>query len=152
MFTFKDIQRLRLGGTMDSLALASLSAGLFATHPVAASTLAESAIPAGFILSALGGGWLARRALHPLSDAGLFKSELRIRSSDLPYQATNLNSVEGMLLGYCSDSGKPLVLPYEDLMRHWVIVGQSGVGKTVLGRLLMFQQIAKGGGLIFIDG
>ena len=37
-------------------------------------------------------------------------------------------------------------------MRHFFILGQSGVGKTVAASLLMFQQIQRGGGLLFIDG
>jgi len=37
-------------------------------------------------------------------------------------------------------------------MRHVFIVGQSGMGKTVLGEWVMFQQIMRGGGLLWIDG
>lgn len=37
-------------------------------------------------------------------------------------------------------------------MRHFYIRGQSGVGKTVAASLMMFQQIQRGGGLLFMDG
>ena len=59
---------------------------------------------------------------------------------------------EGMLLGQFIYTKKPLYASQDDLTRNVLIVGQSGVGKTVFGQLLMFQQIAKGGGLVFIDG
>src|SRR6185312_14936351 len=39
-----------------------------------------------------------------------------------------------------------------DWLRHAMIVGQSGFGKTVLGEWLMVQQIHAGGGLMWIDG
>lgn len=57
-----------------------------------------------------------------------------------------------MLLGYIVDTGEPLVIPMNQWMRHAMIAGQSGVGKTVLGSWLMFQQIARGGGMLWIDG
>ncbi len=59
---------------------------------------------------------------------------------------------EGMLLGQFIYTKKPLYASQDDLTRNVLIVGQSGVGKTVFGQLLMFQQIAKGGGLVFIGG
>jgi hypothetical protein len=61
-------------------------------------------------------------------------------------------SPEGISLGYCVDTGEEIVIPLEYWMRHNLIIGQSGVGKTVLGEWVMFQQIVKGGGLMWIDG
>jgi len=153
MFSFKELQRLRLGGTQDALSLAAITTGLFATHPYLAGHLPASlSLVGGFAGAALGGFWLASRALQPWAEQGLFKSELKLHSSRLPYELPAGGHVDGMLVGYLADTGNPLLIPYEDLMRHGFIVGQSGVGKTVLGRLLMFQQIINGGGLIFIDG
>jgi len=144
---------MRLGGTQDALSLAAIAAGLFATHPYLASHLPASlSLSGGFASAALGGFWLASRALQPWAEQGLFKSELKLRSSRLPYEPPAGVHAEGMLVGYLADTGKPLILPYEDLMRHGFIAGQSGVGKTVLGRFFMFQQIINGGGLLFIDG
>jgi len=60
--------------------------------------------------------------------------------------------MEGMSMGFCSDSGKELIIPMEDWMRHALILGQSGVGKTVMGEWIMMQQIISGGGLLWIDG
>ena len=64
----------------------------------------------------------------------------------------NFDNEEGMLLGQFIYTKKPLYVSHDDLIRNVLIVGQSGVGKTVFGQLLMFQQIAKGGGLVFING
>ena len=50
------------------------------------------------------------------------------------------------MLGYCVDTGEAVVIPYEDVMRHMFILGQSGVGKTVLGGYIMQQHISSGGG------
>jgi hypothetical protein len=57
-----------------------------------------------------------------------------------------------LLLGYTTDRMLPVRIPAEYLMRHGYILGQSGVGKTVLGKNLMYAQIQRGGGLIFVDG
>lgn len=56
---------------------------------------------------------------------------------------------DGMTLGYCVSSGERLTIPWEDWMRHAGIMGASGVGKTVLGEWMMFQQIISGGGLLW---
>lgn len=76
----------------------------------------------------------------------LLESKINIRS------ATDLAHGDGLLLGFTTDTGQPVRVPDEDFMRHGFILGQSGVGKTVLGKLMMFQQIQRGGGLTFIDG
>jgi intracellular multiplication protein IcmO len=86
------------------------------------------------------------------------RSKVFVRSSDnLPTPISDellhgWRTWNGVHLGYCVDSGKPIVIDYDKWMRHCFIIGQSGVGKTVLGEWLMFQQIVRGGGLIFIDG
>ena len=56
------------------------------------------------------------------------------------------------LLGYTTDDGSEVSISDEDLCKHGLIVGQTGVGKSVLGKSMMFQQIKRGGGLLFIDG
>lgn len=83
----------------------------------------------------------------------MLKSDVKI-PSDKPPIDLNPGDIcdDGILIGYCSDTGKPFYLPFEDFTRHGFVLGQSGVGKTVLGRLLLFQQILRGGGLLFIDG
>ncbi|MBJ2259462.1 type IV secretion system DNA-binding domain-containing protein [Pseudomonas psychrophila] len=89
---------------------------------------------------------MGNRLFQFWKDQLLLDSKINIRS------ATDLVRPDGMLVGYTTDTGNPVHIPDEDLMRHGFILGQSGVGKTVLGKLLMFQQIQRGGGLTFIDG
>jgi hypothetical protein len=88
MISFKDFQRMRLGGMQDAFSLAAISAGLFATHPYLAGFLpAGFSLAGGYAGAALGGFWLASKALQPWAEQGLFKSELKLRSANLPYEA-----------------------------------------------------------------
>lgn len=61
-------------------------------------------------------------------------------------------SEPGFLLGYTTDDGTPLYVPDALFMEHSMITGMTGQGKTVYGKFLMYQQIQRGGGLLFIDG
>ena len=51
-----------------------------------------------------------------------------------------------------ADRGQPVYVDYEHLTRHLFILGQSGVGKTVSASSLMYQQMQRGGGCLFING
>lgn len=159
IFDYKLLRKLRLGGTNDTLGLACLLATVFAFHPAAFMKdgffVWKIYIPPEFwkilmiTIAATGGTLLTKRfALTIAETNGFFQSRISINSST----KTGEESKNGMLLGYIVDTGKPLYASLDDLVRHISIVGQSGVGKTVFGQLLMFQQMAKGGGLVFIDG
>lgn len=76
----------------------------------------------------------------------------RINSNTPGFEWIKDKPLDGYLIGYCVDTGKPVTVSYEKATRHINIVGMTGVGKTVLGRFFMFQQILAGGGLTFIDG
>ena len=121
----------------------------------------------GMGISAVAGGLLAKRVANSIFAPSFFKSELSLRSSAVPgsaivecaARATRRLSGQidrekdaGLMLGYCIDTGEAVVIPYEDVMRHMFILGQSGVGKTVLGGYIMQQHISSGGGLVFVDG
>jgi hypothetical protein len=121
----------------------------------------------GVTISAVAGGLLAKRVANSIFAPAFFTSELSLRSSAVPgsdpleraarteRQLSGQIDREkdcGLMLGYCIDTGEPVVIPYEDVMRHMFILGQSGVGKTVLGGYIMQQHISSGGGLIFVDG
>jgi len=135
------------GGFLDNLALSALSASAFAANPAFYS--GTSGALAGVALAAIGGAWFAYRVAsagyHAVFDSS---SEVRINSDEVP----NIAPEDGVLLGYTVDTGEPLVIPWEDWMRHCLVVGQSGVGKTVFGEWIMAQQIVRGGGLLWIDG
>ncbi|QKE37322.1 MAG: TraM recognition domain-containing protein [Ferrovum myxofaciens] len=98
-------------------------------------------------LAMTGGAILASRVIDTLRHeiGGPFESKLKIRSAPTENKS-------GTLLGYLVDTGEPLYASFDEMVRHISIVGQSGVGKTVFGQLLMFQQMAAGGGLVFVDG
>ena len=157
-FDYKLLRKLRLGGTTDTLGLLFLFTTIFAFHPAVFMKqgfyVNKTYIPPEIwkmitaAISTTGGVLLAKRFISTMNGNGFFKSKINIQSASECGQETK----EGMLLGYIVDTGKPLYASQDDLVRHISIVGQSGVGKTVFGQLLMFQQIAKGGGLVFIDG
>jgi len=152
MLDYKTLKRLRMGGTQDAAALMSMGLGMFATHPFFGDIPPTAASLAAMGMGMTGGGYMVNRIGGALKGRGFFKSDLNIRSSEPPYAPQPGETPQGLLLGYCVDSGKPVFIPYEDLMRHIFCGGQSGVGKTVLGTFLMFQHILNGGGLTFIDG
>jgi hypothetical protein len=63
-----------------------------------------------------------------------------------------LSLTGGYLMGYCADSGLPVRISNQSMMRHFLAAGMTGVGKTVSAISLMMQQISKGGGVLWVDG
>jgi len=148
MVSFSTLRRLQLGGLQDNLALLAGAAGVMATHPVVGPSHWPTAATLGAAAAAGSGIWLGRRLNAVIGlDALEGTGTLRINSSRPPPPTP-----DGIVIGYIVDTGEPLVIPMRQWMRHALIVGQSGVGKTVLGEWLMFQQIARGGGILWIDG
>ena len=144
---------MKFGGTADTLSALALGLGILASTPALAPQLADLPfVLVPMVSAALGTAWMAWRALEPWRKEHALASSLKIRSDDPPDVHQPRGQVEGLLLGYCCDTGKPVIVDDNQLMRHVFILGQSGVGKTVAASLLMFQQIQRGGGLLFIDG
>lgn len=146
-FSFSDLRKLQLGGFKDTAALLGVAGGALATNPAIAANAYTMAASIGAASAAMGGAWLGRRLLDTMQFDVLEGGTLKINSSEPPPI-----TADGVHLGYIVDSGKPLVIPLEAWMRHAMIVGQSGVGKTVLGNWVLAQQIGRGGGLVWIDG
>lgn len=134
-----------IGGAADAAALSAIGAAGVLSAPTFVGV--PAAAPA--VLAAAGAGWIAHRLSTKWRDRGLLTSQLGIRSAEIPKPAPG---EKGLLLGYTTDDGRPLRLPDDGLMRHGLIVGQSGVGKTVAGSLMLYQQLQRGGGLMFVDG
>lgn len=146
MLSFRQLRELQPGGTLDTLALLAIAGGGLLTNPVLGGLgLPQILSAAG--LAAAGGAWWGRRFWQTAAPETLEGSSLRIRSSKPPKPTP-----DGMHLGYIVDTGEPLVIPMDQWSRHAMVVGQSGVGKTVFGNWAMLQQIERGGGLLWIDG
>lgn len=134
-------------GRKDALALSLVGAGVAAASPWLAGDLAAAglALPA-----AAAGAWLAReRACSWLSLVNRDATEDFILPSD-PLFARTIGE-GGLRIGYTRDNEMPLDIANDDLVRHFAIIGQSGVGKTTLGEYLLWQQAIRGGGWLMID-
>lgn len=141
----KAAQETPMGGAADAAGFSAI--GLAALCSVPTFLGVPPFVPAA--LAGLGGGWVAHRLSSKWRNRALLSSRLNIQSADLPEMSPG---EKGLLLGYTTDDGRPLRLPDDGMTRHALVVGQSGVGKTVAGSLMLFQQIQRGGGLMFVDG
>lgn len=145
-----------IGGPQESLYLLMAAAGLMSVFPPfagaidGAPVLVSSLTRLGLLAAT---GYASTRitygALKKDRREFVLPSSCMVESSDPPAYKPG---TPGLLLGYCTDDGSPLFLSDEDLCRHGIIVGQTGMGKSVFGKALMFQQIQRGGGLLFVDG
>jgi hypothetical protein len=148
MFKFADLQKIRLGGAKDNIGLTSIGAGALLGSLGSPLSGAAGAIAAG-VAGAAGGAYFGGRFADAMNldvfEAG--ESELKINSSPVP-KVTG----ETINLGYVVDTGEALNLPLSEFNRHMMVTGLTGVGKTVLGNWLFFQQIQSGAGVMFVDG
>ncbi|WP_414039406.1 type IV secretory system conjugative DNA transfer family protein [Acidithiobacillus sp. M4-SHS-6] len=137
-------KKLPIRGHLDALSLAGLGAGVLTASPMFGGMPLVAG--AGALASLFGGGLMGypRGALkHSLLDAK--SREGFILESDAPY------SDEGLLVGYTKDKGLPIRIPWSRVMYHLGFIGSSGFGKTTVGMYALAQQMALGGGFIFID-
>lgn len=137
-----------LVGRKDAWALMSVATGVAAASPWFAGN--PLVLPA-LAMPALGGAWFASQQAKKWLDRIDYESKENfvLRSDDTFDEV--LEKKNGLRLGYTKDQGLPLDIVNGNLQRHTAIIGQSGVGKTTLGEYLLWQQIVRGGGFIFID-
>lgn len=83
---------------------------------------------------------------------GIFKATKNeaLTDMDLDTASVALDS-SGIILGYTADTSEPLVVSWDDWTRHCLVVGRAGAGKGRLREWVSFQQIAHGGGLLYVD-
>lgn len=144
----RNFYQAKIGGTYDTSAVMALGLSFLASTPPLAPFVPT---PITACMALAGSWWLASRITEPWRSRHQMPTALKpITSAQDPLKAYPGQS--GLLIGYTTDKGEPVHIPDEDLMRHGLIVGQSGVGKTVLGNLFFTQQIQRGGGLLFVDG
>lgn len=129
--------------------LSPIAAGLAATHPYfAGNPLALVAVGG----AAYGGYRYAKEVYDQrtrVTEGMPDKTENFVLRSDPVFG--NFSGARGLRLGMTTDKHEYLDIENNNLMRHLAIIGQSGVGKTVLGLNLLWQQTARGGGWLFID-
>lgn len=144
MIDFHDVEGMNVGGGADTLALLVALAAGFVTLPVLYGAT-PYAFALGAFLAALGGWWFGWRigTKLRLTHGGVFD----INSHEPPAVGEG-----GVRVGYVAHTMQELLIGPADWTQHAMAVGKSGFGKTVLGAWLMFQQIARGGGLLWIDG
>lgn len=132
-------------GAQDALGLSSIWPGLAASLPM----FSDNYLLAGAGIAAAAAGGVASALPRADKDISLIDIESKegfILKSDPIYP-----SEEGIHVGYTRENNEPVTIPYGFFMRHFALVGGSGVGKTTLGMYVLWQQMVKGGGFIFID-
>lgn len=135
-------------GRKDAWALMGIGAGVIAASPWLAGN--PLALPA-LLGPAAGAAWFAhKRALEWLDRTDTEKRENFILPSDETF-GEFMPTQGGLRIGYTRDNAMPLDIEDNFLQRHTAIIGQSGVGKTTLGEYLLWQQVCRGGGYVFID-
>ncbi|HEX7324331.1 MAG TPA: TraM recognition domain-containing protein [Rhodanobacteraceae bacterium] len=142
-------QRYEWAGSADAAGLLAAVGGGLLANP--AFLHVPGAWLGGAALTAAGACGVTRR-LMGLNRNRVFTSAVDIESHTSGLDADLRKDWPGVLLGYTVDTGKPLVIPWADWMGHTLIVGATGMGKTVLQEWLLFQQIVRGGGVVSIDG
>ncbi len=136
-----------LMGRKDAWALMTFGGGIAGASPWLAGEM-QAAAMAG--TAVLGGAWLGwKKASTWLDRVNTESRENFILRSDAVYPPTM--GMAGLRTGYTRDHSRAVDIPNDLWMRHTAIIGQSGVGKTTLGEFLLWQQVVRGGGFIFID-
>jgi hypothetical protein len=135
-------------GRKDAWGLAAIGAGIAAANPALAG---DPGALLGLLAPAAGGAWFGWKQARAWLDVTDTQSrEGFILPSD-PCFPECMPQGTGLRMGYTTDQQLPIDIADESLMRHTALIGQSGVGKTVLGEFLLWQQAVRGGGFIFID-
>ena len=71
-----------------------------------------------------------------------------IKRATVPYEGPR----PYLTLGFEEETGKEVIWPDEKQVSHMVIVGTTGSGKSSFLFSLLWQQMLRGGGAIFVDG
>ena len=80
------------------------------------------------------------------------KTKIRFRSSKIQRQDSLSMCEKGISLGNTTDCGQHINIPYSMFLKHVLLLGSTGSGKTSLMKYMLWQNVVNGGGGIFIDG
>jgi intracellular multiplication protein IcmO len=147
---FRGALEAQIGGPRETLGILSLmgsaaSLSPFVYHSIPLAML----LPGTFALAAIGGSILADSLMEEWKKHFILDNTVKIESSRPP----EINDGQsGLCMGYTTDKASPFVLSNEMQPYHCLIEGQTGVGKSVAGSLMMAQQIQRGGGVLWVDG
>lgn len=133
-------------GRKDAFGMLGLATGVVATSPLFAGFPLSP-----FMAATMGGAaWLGWKTTETFRERHIDKdkSEGFVIPSDEPF---DVDDDQAVLLGLTTDYNKKVKVEYGFLQRHTAIVGQSGVGKTTLAEFILWAQVARGGGYIFVD-
>ena len=137
---------MSFSGKKDALAMLSLAAGAIGTSPLFAG------FPlAPFVASVYcGAGWLTWQTTRSFRNRHIdatLKEGFVIKSDPVYIEDED----DSLLFGVTTDNHEQLRVKNSFMARHSAIIGQSGVGKTVFAEFLLWSQVARGGGYVFLD-
>lgn len=137
--------KMPIRGRKDAWCLMGITSGIAAANPVLAGELAAGAT---LLASGVAGYSLTRPRVNRKYDRVDIKAkdDFVLPSDPLPEVGD-----DSFHMGYTTDTNSPVKLPYDLAMRHFGLIGASGVGKTTLGMYMIWQHMTKGGGFLFID-
>lgn len=138
---------MSLLGRKDAWGLMGVAAGVAVASPWLAGH--AELLPLSLLAPVLGTSWIAsQRADKWHSRVDTESREGFVLASDpVPEE----DPYKSLAFGFTKDKLEQLRIRDQFMVRHTAIIGQSGVGKTTLGEYLLWQQILRGGGFIFID-
>lgn len=158
-FNIRDLRHLALGGRADGWMLFFFILGAVLANPYLVeniyyriSLIALCAIPCGLLIfySKIKYFHDKEFTFAPIMEQDKARP-FNIQSSD-PIGTNEENAGNGICIGYTTDTGEPVFIPYTSISQHISINGSTGTGKSVLAASMMAQQMRNGGGLCFIDG
>ena len=138
--------QFKIGGNRDTVCLSLMLSPLIGQMPLFYSSFNSILYPTMGILGAIG---VSYRVLDSYRNSSLINSSTNFISSEAHAKFQNNKD---LLVGYTTDKGIPVGLYSEIMTRHISIVGQSGTGKSVFNRSILFQHILTGGGMLHVDG
>lgn len=158
-FNYTDLRHLSLGGVRDGWMLFFFILGCVSANPFFIESIyLRGAFMAGcaVVVSIL----LFYGKIKYFYDKVFMFDPIKEEDRARPFQITSSNPVgtlednvgKGICMGYTTDTGEPVFIPYDLISQHISINGSTGTGKSVLATSMMGQQMRNGGGLIFIDG
>ena len=158
-FNLIDLRHLALGGHKDGWMLLLFILGCIAANPYVIDNIYYrllAMIACGIPCATL----LFYGKIKYFFDKEFTFDPIMEQDKARPFRLTSSNPIgslkdnigKGICVGYTTDTGEAVFIPYSHISQHIAINGSTGTGKSVLATSMMAQQMRNGGGLCFIDG